>query len=47
MKPKLEKFFQPIEDNKFLNIPSVIGESIRIYIFENGKINIVDNQEEK
>ena len=42
-----EKFFQPIEDNKFLNIPSVIGESIRIYIFENGKINIVDKQEEK
>jgi hypothetical protein len=41
-----EKFFQPIEDNKFLNIPSVIGENIRVFIFENGKFNILNNNQE-
>ena len=40
-----DKFFEPIEENKTVNIPAVIGENIKIFILENGKINILNDRE--
>ena len=40
-----EKLFHPIDDNIAINIPTIIGENIKVFIFESGKINIIDNQE--
>ena len=41
-----EKLFHPIADNKAINIPTIIGDNIKIFIFESGKINILKNQEQ-
>ena len=41
-----EKLFHPIAENKAINIPTIIGDNIKIFIFESGKINILKNQEQ-
>ena len=41
-----EKLFHPIADNKAINIRTIIGDNIKIFIFESGKINILKNQEQ-
>ena len=41
-----EKLFHPIADNKAINIPTIIGDNIKIFIFESGKINVMKNQEQ-
>ena len=41
-----EKLFHPIAENKAINIPTIIGDNIKIFIFESGKINIMKNQEQ-
>ena len=41
-----EKLFHPIADNKAINIHTIIGDNIKIFIFESGKINILKNQEQ-
>ena len=40
-----EKLFHPIAENKAINIPTIIGDNIKIFIFESGKINVMKNQE--
>ena len=41
-----EKLFHPIAENKAINIPTIIGDNIKIFIFESGKINVMKNQEQ-
>ena len=41
-----EKLFHPIAENKDINIPTIIGDNIKIFIFESGKINVMKNQEQ-
>ena len=39
-----DKLFLPSEENKFINIPVTIGENIRLFISDNGKINVLNQQ---
>ena len=41
-----EKLFHPNAENKAINIPTIIGDNIKIFIFESGKINVMKNQEQ-
>ena len=42
-----DKLFQPIEENTAINIPTIIGENIKILICKNGKINIINDSPEQ
>jgi hypothetical protein len=39
-----DKLFSPISENSSINIPVFVGENIRIFIMENGTINILNHQ---
>ena len=39
-----DKLFLPSEENKSINIPVTIGDNIRIFISDNGKINVLNQQ---
>jgi len=39
-----DKLFLPSEENKSINIPVTIGDNIRIFICDNGKINVLNQQ---
>ena len=39
-----DKLFLPSEENKSIIIPVTIGENIRVFISDNGKINVLNQQ---
>ena len=41
-----DKLFIPIEENKAVNIPVIIGENIRIFTLENETINVLNKQKD-
>ncbi len=41
-----DKLFIPIEENKSVNIPVIIGENIRIFTLENETINVLNKQKD-